>query len=154
LDKLLPLDKLVLPDKLVLLVHLFLGRPYYNIYIEYNMDLIPLRNNLFHDVRLAEIVEKIYNRLQELKLIDKKYIGDAEFILYLMNMIEHLVSKKDGIDKKELLLSIYKNHYGATPVDILLIEKIIEFLHKNKSVKKVSYYKIFKTSLKEWFLKK
>lgn len=118
------------------------------------MDLIPLRNNLFHDVRLAEVIEKIYTRLQELKLVDKKYIGDAEFILYLMNMIEHLVSKKDGIDKKELLLSIYKNHYGANTADIMLIEKIIEFLHKNKSVKKVSYYKIFKTSLKEWFVKK
>ena len=122
------------------------------------MDLIPLRNNLFHDVRLAEVIDKIYNRLQELKLIDKKYIGDAEHILYLMNMIEHLVSKTQSkthkIDKKELLLSIYKNHYGATPADILLIEKIIEFLHKNKSVKKVSYYKIFKTSLKEWFVKK
>jgi hypothetical protein len=118
------------------------------------MDLIPLRNNLFHDVRLAEIAEKIYTRLLELKLVDKKYIGDAEFILYLMNMIEHLVSKKDGIDKKELLLSIYKNHYAANDTDILLIEKIIEFLHKNKSVKKVSYYKIFKTSLKEWFIKK
>ena len=51
------------------------------------MDLIPLRNNLFHDVRLAEVIDKIYTRLQELKLIDKKYIGDAEFILYLMNMI-------------------------------------------------------------------
>jgi len=115
------------------------------------MDLIPLRNNLFHDVRLNEIVEKICDRLLELKLINKKYIGDAEFILYLMNMIEHLVSKKDGIDKKELLISIFKNKYNADAGEVILIEKIIEFLHKNKSVKKVSYYKIFKTCLKEWF---
>lgn len=115
------------------------------------MDLVPLKNNLFHDVRLNEVVEKIYTRLLELKLVDKKYVADAEFILYLMNMIEHLVDKKDKINKKQLLLTLLKNHYSASDADLLVAERILEFLFTNKQVKKVSYYKIFKTCLKEWF---
>jgi hypothetical protein len=116
-----------------------------------DLDLIPLRNGVLKDVRLNEVVSRIVERLVELKLVDRKYIGDAEFILYMMNMIEHLVAKKDGIDKKTVVLSIFKNHYSATEPELKMVESILEFLHSNKRVKKVSYYKIFKTCLREWF---
>ena len=118
------------------------------------MDLVPLKNNIFHDVRLNEIITKTVERLGELKLIDKKYLSDGEFILYLMNLVEHLVDKKDKIDKKKLLLDLFKNHYGATDADLQLIDRMIEFLHTNHKVKKVSYYKMFKAGLTEWFRKK
>jgi hypothetical protein len=118
------------------------------------MDLIPLRNGLFHDVRLNEIIGTVVGRLNELKLIDRRYVGDAEFVLYLMNILEHLVEKKDKIDKKALLKEIFRNHYGATEGDLVIIDKMVDFLHASKQVKKVSYYKIFKCALKEWFKKK
>jgi hypothetical protein len=118
------------------------------------MDLIPLRNGLFHDVRLNEIITTIVGRLNELKLIDRRYIGDAEFVLYLMNIIEHLVVKKDKIDKKALLKELFRNHYGATETELMIIDKMVDFLHSNKQVKKVSYYKIFKCAIKEYFKKK
>lgn len=116
-----------------------------------DLDLIPLRNGVLKDVRLNEVVSKIVERLVELKLIDRKYVGDAEFVLYLMNLIEHLVAKKDGINKKEIVLSIFKNHYGASDPELKIIDSMIEFLHSNKQVKKVSYYKLFKTCMREWF---
>lgn len=118
------------------------------------MDLIPIRNSLFHDVRMNEIIDKIYSRLIELKLIDRKYVTDTEFILYLMNIIENLVTKKDNINKKELLIKILKNHYSASESELVVVDKMIQFLHTNKQVKKVSYYKLFKTTIKEIFFKK
>lgn len=118
------------------------------------MDLISLNNTLYQDVRKNEIIEKIMNRLNELKLVNIKYIGDAEFIKYLMNIIEYLVIKKDKIDKKELLLLIFKNHYNATDNDLIIIDKIVEYIFNNKGIKKVSYYKLFRCAIKEWFFKK
>lgn len=118
------------------------------------MDLVPIKNGLFTDVRQCEISSKIYTRLQELNLLDKKYVNDTEFVLYLMNIIEHLVTKKDGIDKKQLLFSILKTHFSATDQELIWVDRTIEFLFKNKQIKKVSFYKIFKTSIWEWFKKR
>lgn len=118
------------------------------------MDLIPLQNGLLRDVKQHNVVSKILERLNELNLLDKKYVSDAEFILYVMNLIEHLVDKKDKLDKKQLLKDLLKHHYGATEGDLVVIDKTIEFLHTKKQVKKVSYYKLFKCALKEWFKKK
>lgn len=118
------------------------------------MDLIPLQNEILRDVKRNSVISKILERLNDLKLVDKKYVSDAEFILYLMNLIEHLVDKKDKLDKKQLLKDILKNHYSASEGELIVIDKIIEFLHTKKQVKKVSYYKIFKCALKEWFKKK
>ena len=118
------------------------------------MDLVPLKNSIFHDVRMNEVISKILEKLTELKLIERKYVGDGEFILYLMHLVENVVDKQDKIDKKKLIMDIFKNHYGATPAELELIDKLIEFLHKNHKIKKVSYYKMFKAGLSEWFKKK
>lgn len=118
------------------------------------MDLVPLKNSIFHDVRMNEVISKILEKLNELKLMERKYVGDGEFILYLMNLVENLVDKKDKIDKKKLIMDLFKNHYGATPAELDLIDKMIEFLHTNHKIKKVSYYKMFKAGLCEWFKKK
>lgn len=118
------------------------------------LDLIPIKNTILHDVQFNAIKDKIMNRLQELRLTDVKYVADAEFVLYVMNLIEHLVAKKDKIDKKELFVSIAREHLGASDEQIDLLKSLIEFLHVNKSIKKVSYYKAFKAGFSEWFRKK
>lgn len=118
------------------------------------MELIPLKNNIYKDVRLIQLKNAIFGRIQELNLTDKKYLQDPEFVLYVMNIAEHLVYKKDGINKKDLLLTIAKDSFGATEEEVQAMSKTIDFLHINKSVKKVSYYKLFKVGLKEWFRKK
>lgn len=118
------------------------------------MDLVPLKNSIFHDVRMNEVISKILEKLNELKLTERKYVGDGEFLLYLMNLVENLVDKKDKIDKKKLIMDLFRNHYGATQAELELIDKMIEFLHTNHKIKKVSYYKMFKAGLSEWFKKK
>ena len=40
---------------------------------------------------------------------------------------------------------------NLAPEEINAIENNIEFIHQNKNIKKVSFYKMFKTGLSEWF---
>lgn len=118
------------------------------------MEFVPIKNSIYRDVRLTEVISKVVERLNELHLIERKYVGDGEFILFLMNLVENIVEKKDKIDKKKLVLDIFRNHFSASPAEIELIDKMIEFLHTNNKIKKVSYYRMFKAGLAEWFLKK
>jgi hypothetical protein len=87
-------------------------------------------------------------------MINDKYRLDAEFLTYLVNLIEFMVRKKDGIDKKELALNIMRELFGVSEEDCLIIGKNIEYLHANKIIKKVSYYKLFKATWAEYFKKR
>lgn len=119
-----------------------------------DLSIIPLKNNLLLDFRHTEIKDKIINRLSELKLLDGKYKLDTEFLSLICNLAEHLVVKKDKLNKKQLVISIYIQLFGLTAEEEEMLNKNIDFLHCNKTIKKVSFYRLFKTSMKEFFLKK
>jgi len=119
-----------------------------------SLDLIPIKNNILKEVRFNEVKHIIIARIHELKLIENRFLKDPEWVSYVMNIIEHLVTKRDGIDKKELLFSIAKEVLGASPSDLEALEKSMIFLLSNKAIKKVSYYKMFKTGVCEWFSKR
>ena len=119
-----------------------------------DLSIIPIKNGLFTDFREDQVKKTIQNRLQELNMINPKYKLDNEFLTLLTNMIEYLVDKKDKINKKELALSIMRDYLNATEDDLALISKNIDYLHSNKVIKKVSYWKLFKSGFCEWFFKK
>lgn len=119
-----------------------------------DLAIIPIKNGLFTDFRLNEVRDTIVKRLTELRMIESKYKLDNEFLTLLVNMIEHLVLKKDKINKKELALGVMRDFFGASEDDLEIIGKNIEYLHSNKVIRKVSYWKLFKAGLCEWFFKK
>jgi hypothetical protein len=119
-----------------------------------DLSLITIKNGLFTDFRFNEVKLAIVKRLTELNMIHLKYKLDNEFLTLLTNMIEFLVAKKDKISKKALALEIMKDYFGATDEDLEIIGKNIEYLHNNKVIKKVSFWKLFKSGLCEWFKKK
>jgi hypothetical protein len=117
-------------------------------------QLVPLKNGLFTDFRIDQVKKLICGRLHELNMVNAKYKLDNEFLTFLTNMIEILVDKKDKINKRDLALSIFKEHFGATDEEVELIGKNIDYLHNNKVIKKASWYKMFKCTVKEYFKKK
>jgi hypothetical protein len=114
------------------------------------MEVVPLKNNLLQDFRFNEIKTAIIKQLTDKALIDTKYKLDSEFLTYLTNIIEFLVDKKDKVDKKDLALDIFKNLFGANEDELVLIARNIEYLHSNRFIKKVSYWKLFKCGMREW----
>lgn len=119
------------------------------------LDLVvPVKNHLLKNLKVDEIKREIIERIQKFPNYNA-YKNDVEFLLLVCNMIEHLVFKKDKIDKKQLLTEIYKQVFNNLSVDEQkALEQNIEFLWNNKKIKKVSYYKLFKTGLIEWCKKR
>lgn len=119
-----------------------------------DLQIIPLRNNLLIDFTYNDIKVKVINRLIELHLNQSKYKNDTEFLNLVCNLIEHLVKKSDKINKKQLVITIYCELFQTSEEEKEMISNNIEYLCNNKIIKKISYYKLFKTSFKEWFKKK
>lgn len=121
-----------------------------------SLTIVPLKNNILLDVKVNDIKASIIKRIQELHLDDVKYKLDAEFLTLVCNLVEHLVIKKDGIPKKSLVMDIFRDLFSIQLTDdnIATIERNIDFIHNNKAIKKVSWYKLYKTGIREWFSKK
>jgi hypothetical protein len=119
-----------------------------------DLQIIPLKNNLLKDWKLQEVKNKIIVRLSELHINDIKYKNDNEFLILICNLIEYLVSKKDNIDKKDLAVDIMTTIFSLTPEEQNLVKNNIDIIYLKKQITKVSYWKLFKCGLKEYFLKK
>ena len=119
-----------------------------------NLTLVPIQNSLAVDVKRIEIKNKIITRIGELGLDIANYRNSTEFMLLILNLIEHLVIKKDKINKKELAIEILDTVFGLTDIDKANVDSNIEFLHQNKNIKKVSMWKLFKCGVSEWFFSK
>lgn len=117
-------------------------------------EIIPAKNHLFKSLRVNEIKEAVIKRIQSFPNY-QQYKNDVEFLLLVCNMLEHLVNKGEKISKKEILVEIYKQAFTTvSPDEQKAIEQNVEFLWNNKKIKKVSYYKLFKTAIWEWVKKK
>lgn len=115
-----------------------------------NVDLV---HNLHRDTRLVLVRDEIIRRLRSFPDINK-YRYDIEFLLLGANLIENLVKKTDGIDKKELLLAVFTTLFNLEEGELQIIGKQIDFLVNNKRVKTVSPFKLFKRSIADLFCRK
>ena len=119
-----------------------------------SLDIIPLRNNLLVDFKYNQVKTEIKERIIKLNLHEQKYKFDNELLTLICNLVEFLIVKKDKIEKKSLVVDVYNEIFSLTEEEQKSLSNNIQFLWSNKNIKKVSYYRLFKTSLKEWFKKK
>jgi len=112
-------------------------------------ELISLGQGLQKDLKREQLEKILNNRLQELNMIQPKYKVDVELIRYVCNMVEHFILKNDKIDKKQFVLEFMKNTFSANDEELEIISKAIEYLHSNKHIKKVSFWKLIKAGVKE-----
>ena len=125
-------------------------------YIIYMGDLqiIPLKNNLLLEWKKNDIKNKIISRVNELNMNLSNYRNDNEFIILICNLVEYLVCKKDNINKKELVLIVFNDLFGLNPEEQEVLKNNIDIIHLQHKIKKISYWKLFKCGVKEFFLKK
>lgn len=119
-----------------------------------SVALVSIHNGLAIDVKRAEIKSKIINRVAELGLNIIDYRMNNEMLLLILNLVEHLVVRKSGINKKELALDILQELFTFNAQEKVSVDKNIEFLWSNKNIKKVSQWKLFCAGFKELFWKK
>ena len=114
------------------------------------LEIVSLKNNLLLDWKTQEAKSQIITRINELKINNPNYKTDNEFLVLVCNLIEYLIVKKDKIDKKQICVSVYKDLFGLTPEDEESLKRNIDFIHANKSTKKVSKWKLFKDGFNEY----
>ena len=76
--------------------------------------------------------------IQQISLLGdlKKYKFDSEFILYVCNLVEHLVGL-NKFDKKKIVLNVIGSVFSLNINETEVISNAIEFLHSNQLIKKV-----------------
>jgi len=119
-----------------------------------DLQIIPLKNNLLLDWKKQDVKTKIISRVNELNINVSQYKKDNEFLTLICNLIEYLVTKKDNINKKELVLSVYNDLFGLSSEEQETLKNNIDIVHLQKKIKAVSYWKLFKCGVKEFIFKK
>jgi len=121
-----------------------------------SLDLVPVQPNLAIDIKRQEIIKLINERISALNLPLNQYKTNTEFVLLVLNLIEHLVPKckdkgKRKIDKKQLAIDILSSVLGLNPSEQIALGVNIDFLHSNKMIKKVSRFWAFCVGASEYF---
>ena len=118
------------------------------------LQIIPLKNNLLLDWKKQDVKTKVISRINELNVNITQYRNDNEFLTLICNLVEYLVTKKDNINKKELVLSVYNDLFGLNSEEQETLKNNIDIVHLQKKIKAVSYWKLFKCCIKEFIFKK
>lgn len=118
------------------------------------LELIQVQPNLARDIKRQEIIKTIQDRITTLNLPLQSYKNNTEFVLLVLNLIEHLVVKSNKIDKKALAVQILTGMLNLNATESQTLETNIEFLHSNKMIKKVSKFKLFCVGVGELFFSK
>ena len=119
-----------------------------------SLNVVPLEKNILIDWKKNEIKNKIISRINELNIPIINYKNENEFLILVCNLAEYLIIKKDYINKKDLVISVYNQLYGLTPEETETLKNNIDIIHLQKKIKKVSMWKLFKCTVSEYFKKK
>ena len=119
------------------------------------MDKIKENDKIKHLVKLAEISKGIIAKVQAMPDIHELKL-DLDIILHICNIIENNIKQNEtkSIDKKKIVVDIIQKCTPLNPPEILILNKMIEFLHSNHLIKKIG--KVEKNGYKffNWALKK
>lgn len=116
--------------------------------------LVKMNFELVQKTDEQSLLDYICDLLKKVDLDDFKL--NADFIRYIAELIENQVknkNKNDKIDKKELFNQILKRVFAGkiTEEEIKVAGNIVEFLLKNKMVKKIPLSKVMIYFLKKKF---
>jgi len=117
-------------------------------------------NGLWKDAKIAKVKSRILEKVTDIPHEARDNKNSTELLLLICNMIEHSIDNtgkksKLRIDKKCLLISIYKGLFGdLSPGDCDMLSKNIEFLHDNSHIKKQSALKVCVYGVVDWVKRK
>jgi len=100
-----------------------------------NPKLVVFKHSLHKHKTEAEVGSVVIKQISLLGDL-KKFKFDVEFILYVCNLVEHLVSI-NKLDKKKIVLNVVGSVFSLNINEVEVISNMIEFLHSNQLIKKV-----------------
>ena len=103
--------------------------------------------------------EKIFNAVLKIQCKIKEFPKwndlklNTELTIFAGCLLENLISKKYNVDKKELLVTIFKDTFTLTDEEVNILSSQIDFLNENGMIKKISNLKIMSKSISNFFLR-
>ena len=119
------------------------------------MEKIKETDKIKRLVKLSELSKSIVAKIQAMPEVNELKF-DLDMILYVCEIIENNIKQTEtkSIDKKNIVIGILQKCYPFTAPELIISNKMIEFLHSNRLIKQIS--KIEKTGNKvfSWIVKK
>lgn len=119
-----------------------------------SVPYVKAKNSLGREMKRQRVIGQILDRLNGI-VCDGQKKDNLEFILLVCSLVEHLIVKKDKINKKELVVEVFKTLYPElTDDEKNKLENHIEFLWENKRIKKVHWFRQILAVVYSWFERK
>ena len=126
-----------------------------------SFSFIKPRNGLWKEAKIAKVHGRILDTITNLPAEVRENRHNMELVSLVCNMIENCgISNSDKpdklkIDKKVLLIQIYKSLYGnLSPSDIDTLQKNCEFLWDNQHIVAHSKLALRGYAIADWFKRK
>ena len=118
-------------------------------------ELVPFKNTLAAHIKQNKIIDDVCKIIAEIPDLNKMRL-DPELTVYVCNIIENLIEKKDKkeISKLDLASTIIAKACNLEASDLDLVIKQIKFLDNNGRIKKASATKKITKSAWQWFKRK
>ena len=118
-------------------------------------ELVPFKNTLAAHIKQNQIIDDVCKIIAEIPDLNKMRL-DPELTVYVCNIIENLIEKKDKkeISKLDLASTILAKACNLEHTDLDIIIKQIKFLDNNGRIKKASAVKKLSKSAWGWFKRK
>jgi hypothetical protein len=118
-------------------------------------ELVVFKNTLAAHVKQNKIIDDVCKILTEIPDLNRMRL-DPELSLYVCNIIENLIDKKDKkeICKLDLASTILTKACNLEENELNVVVKQIKFFDNNGRIKKASTTKKISKSAWEWFKRK
>ena len=111
------------------------------------------KNDLAKSIKISAIKAKIIERISRFDDL-QSYRNNQELIVLICNSIEHLC-RGEKIDKLSLAINVCDILFpNLTDEEKDKIKDVINFIHQNGFIRRVSYYKLFCVGIMELFKSK
>ena len=117
------------------------------------MSLFKFKNKINSHVVFNNTVKQIVEEIQKIpKYNDLK--GNPEIVLMVCNCVENIITKKDGCNKKDIVIEVLKTVFNLNDVETKLLSSTIECFWSNNMI--VNMKRIEKVSkiVGGWFYRK
>ena len=119
------------------------------------MSLFKFKNKINSHVVFNNTVKQIVEEIQKNphpQYNDLK--GNPEIVLMVCNCVENIITKKDGCNKKDIVIEVMKTVFNLNDVEIKSLGATIECFWSNNMITKIKKIEKLGIMFGNWFSRK
>ena len=105
-----------------------------------NLNLIKPQNSLKKAQLLNDLLVVLKQKIADYPASHNLKICN-EFLLMVCKLVEEVIKKSDLINKKQLVLDLFKSIFNLSPPELVVLDNAVEFLWSNGLICKIPVVK-------------